>query len=566
LNLSASATRPTTNMLFSVRFLSLCALAGAQQIGHGREEVHLYMPINTCTNADGCSWEKTTAVLDSNWRWTHKVGCTNSSSCNCYLGNVWLNDTCPDPTTCTDSCAIDGEDEEGYAEKYGVRVDDKGLLNLTFVSKYKTEGATGTNVGNRMYLLEDENNYKMFKLLNKEFTFTVDMSNMPCGLNGAVYFVEMDQDGGVSKYSTNKAGAKYGTGYCDAQCPHDLKWISGEANMIGWNGSKSDPNAGHGKYGTCCAELDIWEANKISTQMTVHSCSTEGPYRCEGVDCGDNNGKNASDPGDRFKGVCDKNGCDFNPYREGAHKFYGPGPEFELNSLKPMTVVTQFITEDGTDTGKLKEMKRFYVQDGKTVENPTPSYTSSTPGDWTSISDGMCAAQMTNFSDRLDVFQAKGGVAGMGYAMNRSMALVISLWDDHDVGMIWLDAIDPYPVDPAKPWGALRGTCNQTSGNYTKVEKNHPDSYGLFSDIRYGEIGSTLKPNPSPVPPGPNACPGGSLTACIGQCPTTDPTKYQACLQNCLAKCKSNAAAKKEAHKAFTTVFPGEFYGQPAAK
>eukprot|EP00966_Prymnesium_polylepis_P266291 6151731-Prymnesium_polylepis.1 len=31
-------------MLFSVRFLSLCALAGAQQIGHGREEVHLYMP------------------------------------------------------------------------------------------------------------------------------------------------------------------------------------------------------------------------------------------------------------------------------------------------------------------------------------------------------------------------------------------------------------------------------------------------------------------------------------------------------------------------------------------
>jgi len=23
----------------------------------------------------------------------------------------------------------------------------------------------------------------------------------------------------------------YGTGYCDAQCPHDLKWINGVANV-----------------------------------------------------------------------------------------------------------------------------------------------------------------------------------------------------------------------------------------------------------------------------------------------------------------------------------------------
>merc|ERR1740123_1681100 len=28
-----------------------------------------------------------------------------------------------------------------------------------------------------------------------------------------------------------------------------------------------------------------------------------------------------------------------------------------------MTVVTQFITEDGTDTGRLSEIRRFYVQD-----------------------------------------------------------------------------------------------------------------------------------------------------------------------------------------------------------
>lgn len=56
----------------------------------------------------------------------------------------------------------------------------------------------------------------MFKLKAREFTFDVDVSNLPCGVNGALYFVEMDADGGKSKFPTNKGGAKYGTGYCDA--------------------------------------------------------------------------------------------------------------------------------------------------------------------------------------------------------------------------------------------------------------------------------------------------------------------------------------------------------------
>jgi cellulose 1,4-beta-cellobiosidase len=69
--------------------------------------------------------------------------------------------------------------------------------------------------------------YEMFHLKNREFTFDVDVSNLPCGLNGALYFVEMDHDGGLSEYANNKAGAKYGTGYCDSQCPQDVKFING---------------------------------------------------------------------------------------------------------------------------------------------------------------------------------------------------------------------------------------------------------------------------------------------------------------------------------------------------
>lgn len=55
----------------------------------------------------------------------------------------------------------------------------------------------------------------------------------------------MDSDGGKSKYSTNKAGAYLGTGYCDAQCPKDIKYIQGVANS-------------QGTYGSCCPEFDIW--------------------------------------------------------------------------------------------------------------------------------------------------------------------------------------------------------------------------------------------------------------------------------------------------------------------
>ena len=87
---------------------------------------------------------------------------------------------------------------------------------------------TGSNVGSRTYLMAPNNkDYQMFHLKNKEFTFDVDVSNLPCGVNGALYFVEMDQDGGLSEYANNKAGAAYGTGYCDSQCPQDIKFING---------------------------------------------------------------------------------------------------------------------------------------------------------------------------------------------------------------------------------------------------------------------------------------------------------------------------------------------------
>ena len=154
--------------------------------------------------------------------------------------------------------------------------------------------------------------------MNKEFSFDVDESNIPCGINGALYFVEMESDGGKGSHSGNKIGAKYGAGYCDAKCPRSLKWINGEGNVENWEPSTTDPKNGKGKYGSCCAEIDLWEANNVATQMNVHTCDNQGQFRCEGEQCGGN-----LKSGNMYKGVCDYAGCEFNPYRLGSKEFYG---------------------------------------------------------------------------------------------------------------------------------------------------------------------------------------------------------------------------------------------------
>lgn len=190
--------------------LSLLAGAGAQQVGTNTAETHPALTIETCTSS-GCTKEADEVVLDANWRWVHDV----SGSTNCYTGNTWDATLCPDDETCASNCALDGADYEGT---YGITTSGDALT-LKFV--------TGSNVGSRTYLMDSETTYKKFELLGNEFTFDVDVSTLGCGLNGALYFVPMDADGGMSRYPTNKAGAKYGTGYCDAQCPRDLKFING---------------------------------------------------------------------------------------------------------------------------------------------------------------------------------------------------------------------------------------------------------------------------------------------------------------------------------------------------
>jgi len=97
-----------------------------------------------------------------------------------------------------------------------------------------------------------------------------------------------------------------------------------------------------------------------------------------------------------------------------------------VDTSKPITVVTQFITEDDTDTGALKEIRRFYVQDGTVIPNSEVVVAGVDPVN--SISDEFCEQQKTAFGDT-NYFKTVGGMAQMGKSLEK-MVLVLSIWDD----------------------------------------------------------------------------------------------------------------------------------------
>merc|ERR1712185_338032 len=178
------------------------------------------------------------------------------------------------------------------------------------------------------------------------------------------------------------------------------------------------------------------------------------------------------------------------------------------------------ITNDGTDNGKLTEVKQFYTQDGKTTEHPAYTVNGNTHS---SITDDFCNDWVATTQDGTN-FEEKGGLGAIEKAIDAGVVLVMSLWDDHYANMLWLDST--YPVDSSDP-GALRGYCSTDSGKPTDVESAQANAHVIFSDIKFGPIGSTTDSTPTPSPtPTPGDCPGGSLIACIDLCP---PDVFAAC-------------------------------------
>ncbi|KAF2262148.1 glycoside hydrolase [Lojkania enalia] len=399
----------------------LVGLASAQGLG-STKEVHPKLTTWKCTTAGGCKQLNTAVVLDS---MSHPIHQKNNQNAGCgSWGNPADPKACPTEADCAKNCIMEGI--SNYAN-YGVTT--KGdVLNM------KLFNPTGGVASPRLYLLaEGEKKYEMLKLTGQEFSFDVDVSKLPCGMNGALYLSEMEENGGQS--ALNQGGAAYGTGYCDAQC-YVTPWVNGLGNIKG--------------EGICCNELDIWEANKRATQLAPHTCSKPGLYRCTGDECG-------------RSGVCDKNGCGNNPYANGERNYYGAGTGFKIDTSKPFTVVTQFPAKDGV----LTEIVRKYVQNGKVFENAAVNVTGPTD-------DAYCTRQ------NAVTFMNLGAMKGMGESMSRGMVLAMSVWWDEGGFMQWLD-------------GGNSGPCNATEGDPKNIVKVEKDPAVVFSNIRWGDIGSTFK-------------------------------------------------------------------------
>jgi cellulose 1,4-beta-cellobiosidase len=429
----------------STKLFILIALAifkGINGLTIGTQSKNDLPPLQTKVNG---VVENNFISLDANWHWVHSKSNPNQ---NCFPGG-WDSTLCSNPDKCWQQCAIEGIPKSQWAIPYGTSVDGNKLrLN------YVTNGPYGTNVGSRWYLVNSsKKRYRSFNLLNRRFSFTVDVSNIPCGVNGAVYFVEMPMNGGPNLESGDPAA--YGLGYCDAQCTN-IKFINGFANT---NNS-----------GSCCAEMDIWEANSYATQFTPHTAKRSRLRVCRTPkECGWS---------DRYGGITDMDGGDYNNQRlDKSSKLYGRGPDYTINTLLPLTVHTDFITNNGTDSGNLIEIRRFYEQNGKIVFGGA-------------LTDEFIADKKKKFGE-VNQWAKFGGMKSMGDSLRRGHVLVLSLWDDSAANMMWLDSV--YPVGSKAP-GAYRGPCPAGSGIPDQTRAKYPNSYVIYSDIQLNTLGA---PQPS---------------------------------------------------------------------
>ncbi|KAI4861589.1 glycoside hydrolase family 7 protein [Hypoxylon rubiginosum] len=415
-------------MTTSKLVLSLAALGfvAAQKPG-STPDVHPELTTYRCTVADGCAEATNYLVLDSSAHWIHQA---NNQDLGCGSWGSGPDETaCPTKEACAQNCIMEGQSDY---KSIGVTTDGASL-NMQLI--------VGANVVSpRIYLLDEaKENYEMMKLTGAEFSFDIEASHLPCGMNSALYLSEMAADGGKSEL--NPGGAAWGTGYCDAQC-YVTPFYNGEGNVEA--------------KGICCNEMDIWEANSRANQIAPHPCNQTGPYLCAGDEC-------AAD------GVCDKNGCGWNPYRLSQPEYYGRGADYTVDTTKPFTVVTQFPADEA---GNLKEIHRLYVQGDKVIKAEVVKKEGVPEVAFTN--DEYCAATgATKFMDL-------GAHEVMGEALTRGMVLAFSIWWDEGGYMSWLDG----EKDGAGP-------CNATEGNPTIIRQIEAHPEVTFSNLKWGEIGST---------------------------------------------------------------------------
>lgn len=149
--------------------------------------------------------------------------------------------------------------------------------------------------------------YYHMPLLNMELSFDVDISNVGCACNSALFFTGMPGYNAQGEYE--KGGL--GTYYCDA-------------NFVG---------------GVWCWEHDTLESNKYTMATTAHKCaSANGAYISS----------------------CDRGGCQTNAYNE-DNKGMCADSSCKIDTTKPFRMYQSFEV-DPNDSSKLTGLKNRFVQ------------------------------------------------------------------------------------------------------------------------------------------------------------------------------------------------------------
>ena len=225
---------PTTSNISAwtlISLITILSLASSQQVGTYNKEIHPRFSWTKCTPDNSCQPVDGALTIDAKWRWLHR----SDGYKDCFWQNEWNTMACNSEANCTEACVIEGSD---YRPNNWIGA---SFGNNSVTLALRTWKDFNTNIGSRFFLLspggsEALTKYQTFTLLNNEFAFDVNFSTVGCGINGALTFVEMDADGGMARSPTNKAGAAYGTGYCDSKCHWDQS--SWEGRQISKGGSR----------------------------------------------------------------------------------------------------------------------------------------------------------------------------------------------------------------------------------------------------------------------------------------------------------------------------------------
>ncbi len=147
--------------------------------------------------------------------------------------------------------SVDGVEKEfrivALNESRGfVRIDDSDRRALTLahgVYRNASETSQGTRIWVGKNGQMEANSYVYFNLLNKTLSYSIDMSNVPCSCNAALFWVTMP---GFLKDGRPAPSAK-GNFYCDA-------------NKV---------------WGNWCWEFDSIEGNSHVMKVTPHTCNAQ---------------------------------------------------------------------------------------------------------------------------------------------------------------------------------------------------------------------------------------------------------------------------------------------------